>query len=465
MKVALVILMLVANITFAQDIPLALHAQNPHYFTYKNKPTVLVTSGEHYGAVLNLDFDFNTYLATLHKDGLNLTRLFTGALYVEPSTAFNIERNTLAPLPLKFICPYARSSEPGYANGGSKFDLTRWDTAYFTRLKNFMSAARDNNVIVELTLFCPFYDSTQWKLSPVNDANNINKIVTGLERTDIYTVSAKTTAINALQSKFVSKVVTELNNYDNLMYEIINEPYFGGVTLEWQHFIAAVIDSTEKALPQKHLITQNIANNTAFITKPDSLVSVFNFHYALPVAVSQNYFLDKVIGCNETGFKGTSDSVYRMEAWQFMLAGGGLFNNLDYSFAAGYENGTFKYHKEQPGGGSIALRRQLSVLKDFITGFDFIHLKPDSSVIKSISSADASVKILCNKGKEYAAHIKGGNDLRLQLDLPSNNYKLIWIDPVSGNILSSKIIHVRDALTTVTAPAYTTDIALKIIHE
>ena len=34
-----------------------LHPDNPHYFEWQGKPTVLVTSGEHYGAVLNLDFD------------------------------------------------------------------------------------------------------------------------------------------------------------------------------------------------------------------------------------------------------------------------------------------------------------------------------------------------------------------------------------------------------------------------
>ena len=30
--------------------PLSLHPENPHYFAFKGKPTVLVTSGEHYGA-------------------------------------------------------------------------------------------------------------------------------------------------------------------------------------------------------------------------------------------------------------------------------------------------------------------------------------------------------------------------------------------------------------------------------
>src|SRR5215831_17082599 len=53
--------------------PPALHPDNPHYFLFRGRPTVLITSGEHYGAVLNLDFDYRTYLKTLEADGLNLT--------------------------------------------------------------------------------------------------------------------------------------------------------------------------------------------------------------------------------------------------------------------------------------------------------------------------------------------------------------------------------------------------------
>ena len=47
-----------------------------------------------------------------------------------------------------------------------------------------------------------------------------------------------------------------------------------------------------------------------------------------------------------------ADSAYRMEAWRFILAGGGLYNNLDYSFAPGYEKGNYNYPPTQPGGGS-----------------------------------------------------------------------------------------------------------------
>ena len=57
---------------------LELHPRNPHYFLFRGKPTVLITSGEHYGAVLNGAFDFRKYLDELKRDGLNLTRTFSG---------------------------------------------------------------------------------------------------------------------------------------------------------------------------------------------------------------------------------------------------------------------------------------------------------------------------------------------------------------------------------------------------
>ncbi|MGC3947334.1 MAG: hypothetical protein QM762_22930 [Chryseolinea sp.] len=94
----------------AQVAPISLHPENPHYFKYQGKPLILITSGEHYGAVVNLDFNFSKYLDELSSKKLNLTRVFTGA-YIEPVGAFNIERNNLAPAPDRFSCPWKRSAE------------------------------------------------------------------------------------------------------------------------------------------------------------------------------------------------------------------------------------------------------------------------------------------------------------------------------------------------------------------
>jgi hypothetical protein len=55
--VALSLLFLLLSSVKASET-LQLNPQNPHYFLFRGKPTVLITSGEHYGAVINLDFDY-----------------------------------------------------------------------------------------------------------------------------------------------------------------------------------------------------------------------------------------------------------------------------------------------------------------------------------------------------------------------------------------------------------------------
>ena len=131
---------------------LSISPDNPHYFLWRGRPAVLIGSGEHYGALMNLDFDYRKYFDTLAADGMMLTRVFSGA-YVEPEGAFNIARNTLAPLPGRFVSPWARSDQPGYANGGNRFDLARWDEAYFDRLKALASYAAGKGIVIEFTLF------------------------------------------------------------------------------------------------------------------------------------------------------------------------------------------------------------------------------------------------------------------------------------------------------------------------
>lgn len=444
----------------AQFAPLALHPDNPHYFLFRSKPTVLITSAEHYGAVLNLDFDYIPYLDELQSNGLNLTRIFTGA-YVEPSGAFNIAKNTLAPAPNQFICPWARSTTPGYANGGNKFDLTRWDEAYFMRLKDFVAEAGKRGVIVEVVLFCPFYEEMQWELSPLNAENNTNGIG-NVARTDVYTLD-KHEGLLTVQEAMVRKIVDELKSFDNLYYEICNEPYFGGVTLEWQHHIASLIAEAEKNMEVPHLISRNVANGTAKIQHTHPAVSIFNFHYATPpYAVVQNYDLNKVIGDNETGFKGTADAVYRREGWEFILAGGALFNNLDYSFTAEHEDGSFNYPDTQPGGGNAEFRRQMQVLKEFIYEFDFVRMRPDTTVVQEGLPDGAGMRALVEPGKQYAIYIHGGSQVALELAIPAGEYQVEWVNPVTGKVDKQENHHHSGHLFSITSPSYATDIALRL---
>ena len=443
--------------------PLSLCPDNPHCFLFRGKPTIIITSGEHYGAVMNLDFNYRKYLDTLARDGLNGTRTFSG-VYCEAPGNFNITSNTLAPLPGRFLCPWARSSTPGYANGGNKFDLTKWDDAYFKRLKDFVRYAGRRGVIVELDLFCPFYGPSQWKSAPLNAANNVNG-VGAVARTNVYTLD-RNGGLLAVQERMVRKLVEELKGFDNLYYEICNEPYFGGVTLEWQRHIARVITGTEQRLGVRHLISRNVANGKAKVENPSSEVSIFNFHYASPPGtVALNYDLNKVIGDNETGFRGTNDTPYRMEAWQFILAGGGLYNNLDYSFVAGREDGTFVYPAKQPGGGNPIFRGEMQTLSRFIRRFDFVHMKPDTSVIRGGLPDKAAAYALVERGKQYAVYLFGGGQTDLRLELPGGNYRMEWLNPVSGQFLSKSKVKHDGGVVTLKSPEYNPDIALRIVRQ
>lgn len=440
--------------------PLALHPQNPHYFIFRGKPEVLITSGEHYGAVLNLDFNYVKYLDTLKSNKLNLTRLFTGS-YVEPAGAFNITSNTLAPVRERFICPWARSATNGYANGGNKFDLTRWDAAYFKRLKDFVGQAGKRGIVVEVNLFCPFYEEAQWNLSPQNVLNNINGLG-GVARTNVYTLDQHGGLLD-IHDALVRKIVLELKEADNVFYEVCNEPYFGGVTMAWQHHIVDTLVEAEKNFKYQHLISQNIANGSAKVVKPHPAVSIFNFHYANPPdTVNQNYGLKKAIGDNETGFKGTNNIHYRFEGWEFMIAGGALYNNLDYSFAVGWEDGTFAYPARQPGGGNPILRRQLEILRDFIHSFDFIHLKPDNYIFKGGLPAGGLARALVLPGKEYAIYIKGGGRADLRLEMPAGQYQAEWLNPRSGLVEKTAAFEVRAGVAQLASPDFQEDIALRI---
>ena len=127
------VLLFASGLTPQADEPIRLHPDNPHYFLWRGQPTVLITASEHYGAVMNLDFDYARYLDELKTNRFNLTRVFSG-VYREVASSFNITGNTLAPAPGRYVCPWARSQTSGASDGGNKFDLTQWDTAYFDRL-------------------------------------------------------------------------------------------------------------------------------------------------------------------------------------------------------------------------------------------------------------------------------------------------------------------------------------------
>jgi len=460
--------------------PIRLLPENPHYFEYQGKPLVLITSAEHYGALLNQAFNYKKYLESLAVEGMNYTRIFAGTYAEIPGESFGIQNNTLAPQPDQFLTPWTYSIE----DGKKKYDLNTWNKNYFERLHDLMGIASENNIIVEFTFFTSIYRDEHWDINPQNPENNIN-IDHWVTRFQANTL--ENGDLLQYQEQFVRKIVRELNDYNNFFFEIQNEPWAdhnvpvynivnkedlnpGDWTykvdmanensLKWQAKIAEFIVDEESKLEKKHLIAQNYCNFKAPLSNINEQISILNFHYAWPEAVEWNYGFNKVIGFDESGFAGSEDKVYRRQAWRFILSGGGLFNNLDYSFFVGYEDGTLE--NKAPGGGSIRLRKQLKVLSDFIHGFDLANISPDMDVV--MHAPGIIPYVLSYPGKSYAIFIQavGVEKSEIILKLPNGKYAISWISTFTGEVIRSEEIESVDVQINLKVVFEDGEIALRI---
>jgi hypothetical protein len=462
--------------------PIRPHPANPHYFLFRDKPTVLITSGEHYGAVLNAEVDYKQYLATIDADGLNYTRIFGGSYVEVPAKSFGILRNDLAPLPNKFIAPWVRSDTPGYAGGGNKFDLTKWNPEYFQRYHDFLADASKRGIVVEISLFSSHYDEMMWKISPFHPSNNING-TNEIDWKKLHTLENGN--ILAFQEKYAHKLIEEARDFDNVIFEIQNEPWSDrpkltsvvnpylrppgrdqypnsidiadDLSLAWQARVAEWFLAEETALHTPHMLAQNYSNFLAPVSKYRA--DVINFHYAYPEAVTLNYGLGIPIAYDETGFLGRDDDAYRRQAWNFMLSGGSIFDALDYSFSPGHEDGQ-DLEPNGPGGGSPTFRHQLRILREFLAKFSIVDLRPDTTTVKHASGVVAHA--LSNPGHEYAIYLDGNGPIYLTLALPPGDYKLEWVNTKTGATDKSEDLHQVSGDKTLTSPTFENGIALRI---
>lgn len=399
--------------SFAAE-PVQLHPDNPHYFLFRGKPIILVSAAEHYGAVVNLDFDYIPYLDELRARGFNLTQIFSGIeLEDEKSTLLGFS-NPLAVRPGRLLTPWARSVTPGYFHGGNKFDLKKFDAQYFSRLRTFVSEAGKRGIIVEINLFWLYYTDHIWDLSPLNARNNINEIGKG-DRNSPYHLSDP--AVTAVQTAMIRKFISELKDYDNIYYEVADGGTLGSVSEAWSdQMIATIVDAEGSSSSSHHLIAQNLSGNKIRSTNPN--VSIFDFPAPRPETVAQNAHLPKIVAFSDVVGLGTGDKAYRLQGWDLILSGAGVYLCRDYTFTPDYEEGAPSQPPGGYGGGSLTLRKQLTILTDFINSFDFVKMTPSPSVVRGLPDG-AIARVLAESGKAYAIYI-GPKQIQ------NSNYSVRW---------------------------------------
>ncbi|MBE2215398.1 MAG: hypothetical protein IAE82_16105 [Opitutaceae bacterium] len=468
--------------------PIQPHPESPHRFLFREKPTVLLSVGEHYASLINRDFDFRLYHESLAEAGLNQTRVFSGSFRGPLGQAEDL----ISPRwPENFVPPWAWTDEPG-GYDGRKFDLDRWNPEYFARLEEVLRSASAHGVVVELVLFCTLYDERCWHLNPLNAANNMQ--CEGVLDSPAEFLTLRHPSIVARQKDLVRRLVAACREFDNVYFEVANEPYWSrkgepAVTIEeraaWHAEIIRTIRAAESDLSpsQRHMI----AINEWFEVPEKAEVGVINLHYVgeggftgAMTGLDKFSGLGKALVFDETEFE-RSNRVRRycvgdarVEAWEFMLGGG-----------SGYSNLALPHYTAQDERGSapvpVELRRQIGALKRFLDGLDLVALRRDGSLLAEPPPAGAFARAMSVPGRFYVLYLHqsdpGGVDARrkpsyevrtgdyqtdLVLDLPAGTYELAWIEPVDASVRSTVPLTHAGGRCVVPTPNYTDDIALTI---
>jgi hypothetical protein len=190
-------------------------------------------------------FDFVRYLQFLEEHRHNFIRLWAWELVDAASDRYP-RRRFAAPQ------PWMRTGPGRDAAGLPRFDLNRHNPAYFDRLYARVAEAQSRGFYVSVMLFEGWgvRFSPGRATHPFARRNNINGIECGNEPASIHTM--RDPAINAIQRSYAMRVVKTVNEFDQVIFEIINEG--SPETTEWQYGMIQFVKSLERDLPKQHLV-------------------------------------------------------------------------------------------------------------------------------------------------------------------------------------------------------------------
>ncbi|MBE0698687.1 MAG: hypothetical protein IH586_17350, partial [Anaerolineaceae bacterium] len=151
--------------------------------------------------------------------------------------------------------PYRRTGPGTALDGQAKYDLTKFNQAYFDRMRSRIIAARDRGIYVSIMLFDGWSieplkggsssGQNPWEGHPFNKSNNINSI-NGDPNNDNNGKETQTLAVAAvtnLQKAYIAKIIDTVHDLDNVLYEISNES--AGTSTAWQYAMINYIHQYE----------------------------------------------------------------------------------------------------------------------------------------------------------------------------------------------------------------------------
>jgi hypothetical protein len=236
--------------------PLRIHPTNPRYFTDGTKlpdgslKAVYLTGSHTWNSLHDNPhpapaFNYKSYLDFLERHHHNFFRLW-----------LRLGTGGGPPTPISTV--YQRTGPGNAIDGAPKYDLTRFNDEFFSRLRWRVKAAGDRGIYVAVMFFggdnvIDVRYNPNWPLHPYHSKNNVNEI-NGDPNGDGQGLECYRLAVNeitSLQENFIKKVVETLGDLDNVLWEVGNEL---PATLEFQQHIVRFVKQLESRRPKQHPI-------------------------------------------------------------------------------------------------------------------------------------------------------------------------------------------------------------------
>jgi hypothetical protein len=259
--------------------PLRVHPTNPRYFTGDGKRAVLLTGAHTWNNLQDMgetdpppEFDWNAYLDFLTDHHHNFVRLWHWELTIWDTKANGENR--------RHFCaphPWPRTGPGNALDGKPKFDLSKLDEAYMSRLRSRVESAGKRGIYVSVMLFegwgMQFVEGA-WRAHPFYPDNNVNGIdgdVNG-DGKGLEVHELANPKVLAIQETYVRAVIDKLNDLDNVLYEVSNENH--PASTEWQYHMIDFIHAYERTKPKQHPVGMTFqyeggSNETLFASPAD----------------------------------------------------------------------------------------------------------------------------------------------------------------------------------------------------
>jgi len=244
---------------------LSVSSVNPRYFTDGSRAIYL--TGSHNPLIVDKGdswpprgYDWASFLDYAQLKGHNFIRVWT---WSTTKNKYDDNSNWVYTYPQ----PWKRTGPGDSADGlGLKFDLNTFDDEYFRRVVHIVELAKTRGIYISLMLFDGWASfRTKYHYTPFTSGNNIQGV--GVvdadgdgKQEELQTLDPGHTGIGVGQSKvivdaedaYVRHLIDITNSYDNVIYEIANEP--APTSMAWANHFVDLIHTYQQTKPFRHAI-------------------------------------------------------------------------------------------------------------------------------------------------------------------------------------------------------------------